>query len=61
MNQLTLDFPVVETPKPIMKRYDFDRYDSPHWFTTHLPNYIKLKGIVGEPCKGSGNFATSSV
>jgi hypothetical protein len=38
MNQLTLDFPVVETPKPIMKRYDFDRYDSPHWFTTHLPN-----------------------
>jgi len=57
MNQLTLDFPVVETPKPIMKRYDFDRYDSPHWFITHLPNYIKLKGIVGEPCKGSGNIS----
>jgi len=43
MNQLTLDFTTVETPKPIMKRHGFDRYDSPHWFVTHLPNYIKLE------------------
>ncbi|MFM6728271.1 MAG: hypothetical protein ACKPJF_28250 [Dolichospermum sp.] len=40
-----------------MKRHDFDRYDSPHWFLTHLPNYVELKGIVGEPCKGSGNLS----
>lgn len=57
MNQLTLDFPVPKTSKPIMKRHDFDRYDSPHWFVTHLPNYVKLEGIVGEPCKGSGNIS----
>jgi hypothetical protein len=57
MNQLTLDFPVEEIPRPIMKRHDFDRYDSPHWFVTHLPNYVKLEGIVGEPCKGSGNIS----
>jgi hypothetical protein len=59
MNQLTLDFFVPESTKPTMKRHDFDRYDSPHWFITHLPNYIKLEseGIVGEPCKGSGNIS----
>ena len=57
MNQLTLDFSVPESTKPTMKRHDFDRYDSPHWFITHLLNYIKLEGIVGEPCKGSGNIS----
>ncbi|MFM6778637.1 MAG: hypothetical protein ACKPKJ_16860 [Dolichospermum sp.] len=40
-----------------MKRHDFDRYDSPHWFVTHLPNYVRLEGIVGEPCKGGGNIS----
>ncbi|MFM6723626.1 MAG: hypothetical protein ACKPJF_04080 [Dolichospermum sp.] len=40
-----------------MKRHDFDRYDSPHWFVTHLPNYVRLEVIVGEPCKGGGNIS----
>lgn len=38
-------------------RYEFDRYDSPHWFLTHLPNHLDLSGTVGEPCKGSGNLS----
>lgn len=57
LNQLALDFTVTETPAPIMKRHDLDRYDSPHWFTTYLPNHIKLEGAIGEPCKGSGNIS----
>jgi len=57
MQQLGLNFEVASTPKPVMKRHDFDRYDSPHWFFTHLPNYIKLSGVIGEPCKGSGNIS----
>ena len=44
MNQLTLDISIEQTLKPIMKRHAFDRYDSPHWFISHLPNYIKLDG-----------------
>lgn len=55
--QLTLDMNIAGTPKPTMKRHDFDRYDSPHWFVTHLPNYIKLEGVIGEPCKGGGNIS----
>lgn len=38
-------------------RHSFDRYDSPHWFLTQLIKYLKVEGIVGEPCKGSGNLS----
>lgn len=38
-------------------RHQFDRYDSPAWFLTHALNYLDLQGVVGEPCKGSGNLS----
>lgn len=38
-------------------RNPLDRYDSPGWFVTHLPNYITLDGVVGEPCCGGGNLS----
>lgn len=38
-------------------RKELDHYDSPSWFVTHLPNYITLEGVVGEPCCGAGNLS----
>ena len=38
-------------------RHELDRYDSPAWFLTHTLNYLNLQGVVGEPCKGSGNLS----
>jgi hypothetical protein len=39
-------------------RNPLDHYDSPGWFVTHLPNYITLDGVVGEPCSGAGNLSS---
>ena len=39
-------------------RNPLDRYDSPGWFVTHLPNYLTLDGVVGEPCSGAGNLSS---
>ena len=38
-------------------RNHLDHYDSPGWFVTHLPNYITLDGVIGEPCCGAGNLS----
>lgn len=57
MNQLTLDIIVEEKKSVKTERDKFDHYDSPHWFLTHLVKYVKIEGIVGEPCKGSGNLS----
>ena len=38
-------------------RNPLDRYDSPAWFVTHLPNYLTLDGVIGEPCCGAGNLS----
>lgn len=38
-------------------RHELDQYDSPHWFLTHLPNYLSISGTVGEPCAGTGNLS----
>jgi hypothetical protein len=60
MDQLTLNIEVPRTSKPkqTIKRHDLDRYDSPGWFVTHLPNYLNIKGVIGEPCKGAGNLSS---
>lgn len=44
--------------EPTSGRHEFDRYDSPHWFVTHLPKHLNLTGRVGEPCKGGGNISS---
>lgn len=41
-----------------MVRNLLDHYDSPGWFVTHLPNYLTLNGVVGEPCCGAGNLSS---
>jgi len=40
-----------------MNRKKLDAYYSPGWYVTHLPNYVELDGVVGEPCCGSGNLS----
>lgn len=57
VNQLSLNINFEEKSVKKVERHKFDRYDSPHWFLTHLLKYIKIEGIVGEPCKGSGNLS----
>ncbi|HLP91433.1 MAG TPA: hypothetical protein VK184_22975 [Nostocaceae cyanobacterium] len=58
MEQLTLNLNVKSTPKHKLKRHKLDQYDSPHWFVTHLPNYININGVIGEPCRGAGNLSS---
>lgn len=53
MQQTLLD-PVYTIPAP---RHEFDRYDSPHWFLTHLPKHLTIAGTVLEPCVGGGNLS----
>lgn len=55
MNQLALD--IIAETRAKNQRHPLDRYDSPHWFLSHLIRYLEISGVVGEPCKGSGNLS----
>ncbi|MBD0388624.1 MAG: hypothetical protein ICV54_19505 [Nostoc sp. C3-bin3] len=54
------------TPKPhtsastveTVGRHPLNFYESPSWFTTELLRYVRLSGVIGEPCVGHGAIAS---
>ena len=39
-------------------RHPLNFYESPSWFTTELLRYVRLSGVIGEPCVGMGAIAS---
>lgn len=39
-------------------RHPLNFYESPSWFTTELLRYVRLSGVIGEPCVGHGAIAS---
>jgi hypothetical protein len=42
----------------VLERHPLNFYESPSWFTTELLRYVKIEGVVGEPCVGGGAIAS---
>ncbi|MBD2364662.1 hypothetical protein H6G36_26400 [Anabaena minutissima FACHB-250] len=45
-------------PEHKINKHPLNFYESPSWFTTELLRYVRLSGVIGEPCVGHGAIAS---